>query len=126
MRRRGGVQDRNPSPAFPSSGGDCKGGLEREQALCRFFLVASPWPDPVQEVSQERAAAAPGERRLVAKGGAMAKRRKPTEHAITPSGSRIELVYRRIQSILTGARTQAWQAVNQAMVAAYWEIGRVI
>jgi predicted nuclease of restriction endonuclease-like (RecB) superfamily len=35
-------------------------------------------------------------------------------------------VYQRIQSILAEARSRAWRAVNSAMVAAYWEVGRVI
>jgi predicted nuclease of restriction endonuclease-like (RecB) superfamily len=34
--------------------------------------------------------------------------------------------YRRIKAILTDARGRAWQAVNSVMVAAYWEVGRVI
>ncbi len=32
----------------------------------------------------------------------------------------------RIHEILTAARNRAWQAVNTAMVDAYWEVGRVI
>lgn len=34
--------------------------------------------------------------------------------------------YQQIREILSKARSQAWQAVNSAMVAAYWNIGRVI
>jgi predicted nuclease of restriction endonuclease-like (RecB) superfamily len=34
--------------------------------------------------------------------------------------------YRRIRDILSEARDQAWQAVNQAMVVAYWHVGQVI
>jgi hypothetical protein len=35
-------------------------------------------------------------------------------------------VYARVRAVLDEARSQAWRAVNAAMVAAYWEIGRVI
>ncbi len=35
-------------------------------------------------------------------------------------------VHDRIRSILTQARSRAWQAVNTEMVAAYWEIGRAL
>jgi predicted nuclease of restriction endonuclease-like (RecB) superfamily len=42
----------------------------------------------------------------------------------TPSG--FEQSYKRIRTILSDARTQAHRAINAAMVAAYWEIGRVI
>lgn len=35
-------------------------------------------------------------------------------------------VHDRIRSILTLARSRAWQAVNAEMVAAYWEVGRAI
>ena len=34
--------------------------------------------------------------------------------------------YHQIREILSKARTQAWQAVNSAMVVAYWNIDRVI
>lgn len=37
-----------------------------------------------------------------------------------------ESAYERIRDVLVEARSQAWRAVNFAMVAAYWEIGRVI
>jgi predicted nuclease of restriction endonuclease-like (RecB) superfamily len=46
--------------------------------------------------------------------------------AVRPAPLGVEAVYGRIQSILAEARTAAWRAVNSAMVAAYWEIGRVI
>jgi len=42
----------------------------------------------------------------------------------TPSG--IQQTYQRIRSILSEARAGAYRAINAAMVAAYWEIGRVI
>lgn len=38
----------------------------------------------------------------------------------------MDLAYQRIQAVLSEARSRAWQAVNSAMVIAYWEIGRVI
>ena len=38
----------------------------------------------------------------------------------------IEQIYQRIKEVLTNARSRAWQAVNTAMVASYWEIGRII
>lgn len=34
--------------------------------------------------------------------------------------------YRRVHAVLAEARSRAWQAVNSAMVAAYWEVGRMI
>lgn len=37
-----------------------------------------------------------------------------------------EPVYTRVRAILAEARSRAWRAVNWEMVAAYWEIGRVI
>ena len=42
----------------------------------------------------------------------------------TPSA--IQQTYERIRSILSEARAGAYRAINAAMVAAYWEIGRVI
>ena len=39
---------------------------------------------------------------------------------------RLDAIYRQIRDILAEARDRAWQAVNSAMVAAYWEVGRVI
>jgi predicted nuclease of restriction endonuclease-like (RecB) superfamily len=41
-----------------------------------------------------------------------------------PSG--IQQAYERIKTILSEARAGAYRAINAAMVAAYWEIGRVI
>jgi predicted nuclease of restriction endonuclease-like (RecB) superfamily len=38
----------------------------------------------------------------------------------------LERAYQFIRDILTQARARAWQAVNSAMVAAYWEVGKVI
>lgn len=43
-----------------------------------------------------------------------------------PAPQPLDDAYLRIKSILTEARNRAWQAVNAAMVAAYWEIGRII
>jgi predicted nuclease of restriction endonuclease-like (RecB) superfamily len=42
----------------------------------------------------------------------------------TPSG--LQQTYEQIKTILTEARARAHRAINTAMVAAYWEIGRVI
>jgi predicted nuclease of restriction endonuclease-like (RecB) superfamily len=69
----------------------------------------------------------------------MAKRRTlpkkpPIEAAKKPGGagkpatdlSRLDTLYRQVHEILTAARDRAWQAVNAAMVGAYWEVGRVI
>ena len=42
----------------------------------------------------------------------------------TPSG--FQQTYERIKAILSEARSRAYRAINTAMVAAYWEIGRVI
>ena len=38
------------------------------------------------------------------------------------SPDNLDQVYERIRSILTEARNRAYQAINSAMVAAYWEI----
>jgi hypothetical protein len=37
-----------------------------------------------------------------------------------------ETSYGRIKAILTEARNRAYQAINTAMVLAYWEIGKTI
>ena len=52
----------------------------------------------------------------------MSRPKKPK--AIVVGG--VEPLYGRIRAILAEARSQAWRAVNSAMVAAYWEIGRAI
>jgi DUF1016 N-terminal domain len=39
---------------------------------------------------------------------------------------RFDILYRQVRDILTAARNRAWQAVNTAMVEAYWDVGRVI
>jgi predicted nuclease of restriction endonuclease-like (RecB) superfamily len=44
---------------------------------------------------------------------------------LTPD-RRLDQVYERIRAILDEARDRAYQAINSAMVAAYWEIGRTI
>jgi predicted nuclease of restriction endonuclease-like (RecB) superfamily len=49
----------------------------------------------------------------------MAKKRISTE-------ARLDTIYRQVREILSEARGRAWQAVNAAMVEAYWEIGRAI
>ncbi len=43
-----------------------------------------------------------------------------------PTPSDLQYSYERIRTILSDARLQAYRAINTAMVAAYWEIGRVI
>ncbi|HEX5269316.1 MAG TPA: PDDEXK nuclease domain-containing protein [Gemmataceae bacterium] len=45
---------------------------------------------------------------------------------IVPASSEFEQSYEFIKAILTEARNRAYQAINTAMVAAYWEIGRAI
>ena len=47
-----------------------------------------------------------------------------SENVPTPSG--FQQTYERIRAILSEARARAYRAINTAMVAAYWEIGRVI
>jgi len=44
--------------------------------------------------------------------------------AAAPAAS--QSAYERIRALLVEARSQAWRAVNSAMVTAYWQIGRVI
>ena len=45
---------------------------------------------------------------------------------ILPAASGFQQTYERIRAILSEARGRAYRAINTAMVAAYWEIGRVI
>jgi hypothetical protein len=40
--------------------------------------------------------------------------------------SRFDIVYQQVRAVLASARDRAWQAVNTAMVDAYWEVGRII
>jgi hypothetical protein len=47
-----------------------------------------------------------------------------SENLPMPSG--FQQTYERIKVILSDARSQVYRAINTAMVAAYWEIGRVI
>jgi predicted nuclease of restriction endonuclease-like (RecB) superfamily len=49
---------------------------------------------------------------------------KMSENLPTPSG--VQQTYEQIRAILSEARARAHRAINTAMVAAYWEIGRVI
>src|SRR5689334_5404691 len=68
----------------------------------------------------------------------MAKKRAPSRKQPKPPRSRpkaptrvateprLDTLYGRVRDILTSAKDQAWQAVNTAMVEAYWEVGRVI
>lgn len=48
------------------------------------------------------------------------------ESESVPAPSGFEQTYERIKAILDEARARAYRAINTAMVAAYWEIGRVI
>ena len=43
-----------------------------------------------------------------------------------PTASSLRQTYERIRTILSDARAQTYRAINTAMVASYWEIGRVI
>jgi predicted nuclease of restriction endonuclease-like (RecB) superfamily len=45
---------------------------------------------------------------------------------LAPAAPDFESAYDRIRTILAEARNRAYQAINTAMVLAYWEIGRVI
>lgn len=45
---------------------------------------------------------------------------------ILPTPSGFQQTYEQIKAILTEARDRAYRAINTAMVAAYWEIGRII
>jgi len=48
------------------------------------------------------------------------------EREILPTPTGFQQTYERIKAILSEARARAYRAINTAMVAAYWEIGRVI
>ncbi len=45
---------------------------------------------------------------------------------IQPRPEGLDRTYERIRAILSDARGRAYRAINTAMVAAYWEIGRAI
>lgn len=60
-----------------------------------------------------------------AKPPATPARRQTTSPGV-PNDVRLDALYRRVQEILVEARARAWQAVNSAMVEAYWEVGRSI
>jgi hypothetical protein len=45
---------------------------------------------------------------------------------LVPATANFEKAYDRIRNILTEARNRAYQAINAAMVLAYWEIGRTV
>jgi predicted nuclease of restriction endonuclease-like (RecB) superfamily len=49
-----------------------------------------------------------------------------SKRKLVSAASEFEHAYTRIRAILTEARNRAYQAVNAAMVLAYWEIGRTI
>ncbi len=44
---------------------------------------------------------------------------------LTPRDN-LDRTYERIRAVLAEARNRTWQAINSAMVAAYWEVGRAI
>ncbi len=46
--------------------------------------------------------------------------------ATRTKSSEVDEIYRSIAEILETARANAYRAVNQVMVQAYWQIGRVI
>src|SRR4051794_40207983 len=52
--------------------------------------------------------------------------RRPKTRGATAADTRIDTLFRQVREILAAARDRAWQAVNTAMVEAYWEVGRVI
>jgi predicted nuclease of restriction endonuclease-like (RecB) superfamily len=56
----------------------------------------------------------------------MGKQRKSRRRKLPTPATSIDIGYQRIKDILADARNQAWRAVNQAMVAAFWQVGRVI
>jgi hypothetical protein len=45
---------------------------------------------------------------------------------LIPADPGLDAAYARIRSILAEARNRAYLAINAAMVAAYWEVGRTI
>ncbi len=45
---------------------------------------------------------------------------------LTSSSDNLDRAYERIRTILAEARSRAYQAINSAMVVAYWEIGQTI
>jgi predicted nuclease of restriction endonuclease-like (RecB) superfamily len=63
----------------------------------------------------------------------MAKKRIPPRKSVArvPPGRvgtdrRLDVVYQQVREILASARDRAWQAINTAMVDAYWDVGRII
>jgi predicted nuclease of restriction endonuclease-like (RecB) superfamily len=46
--------------------------------------------------------------------------------AVDQEGNGGERVFQQVRDVLTNARARAWRAVNDAMVSAYWEVGRAI
>lgn len=68
----------------------------------------------------------PPKRAVKSKPASKALARPQARRALIATSSGFDDAYHRIQDILSEARSQAWRAVNAAMVAAYWEIGRVI
>jgi predicted nuclease of restriction endonuclease-like (RecB) superfamily len=60
------------------------------------------------------------------KSGAPAAHVSPGGAVSEPNGSATEALYGQIRDVLAQARGQAWRQVNQAMVQAYWQVGRLI
>src|SRR5579884_3824883 len=60
----------------------------------------------------------------------MTRKKPPGKKSSLPAKAdtapHLDRAYQRIRDILAEARDQAWQAVNQAMVAAYWHVGQVL
>lgn len=52
----------------------------------------------------------------------------PAAGPVEPAGdpAPIDAIFQQVRAILADAKHRAWQAVNSAMVGAYWEVGRVI
>lgn len=55
-----------------------------------------------------------------------ASSRVPKARDLATAEPRLDTLYRQVREILNAARARAWQAVNAAMVEAYWEVGRVV
>ncbi|MFO0951217.1 MAG: PDDEXK nuclease domain-containing protein [Isosphaeraceae bacterium] len=51
---------------------------------------------------------------------------RPCPPPVPSPDARLDTLFQQVRDILASARTRSWQAVNAAMVGAYWEVGRVI
>ena len=68
-------------------------------------------------------------RKVAAKKESNRQRREMDKESIMSeetSETSANAIYRQIRKVLTQARSRAWQAVNTAMVTAYWNVGRLI